>query len=71
MPRYGWETEERIIVPSEIYTRDITDKIFELALKCLSNVVNFFLEFREMSSDLLTMVEQLKGVVEDASRKLG
>lgn len=39
MPRYGWVTEERIIVPSEIYTKDVASKIFELALNCLNNKV--------------------------------
>jgi len=71
MPRYGWETEERIIVPSEIYTRDIASRIFELGLNCLGNVVKFFLEFKDLRSDLLTVVEQLRCIVEDVSRKFG
>jgi len=71
MPRYGWETEERIIMPSEVYTKDVTRELLKLAIGSLSNVINFFCEFKHLPADLSTVVEQLRGVDEDASRKLG
>jgi hypothetical protein len=71
MPRYGWETEERIIMPSEVYTKEVTKELLELAIESLSNVIKFFCEFKDLPADLSTVVEQLRGVVEDASRKLG
>lgn len=70
MPRYGWETEERIIMPSEVYTEDVARELFELAVGSLRNVINFFCEFKDLPADLSTAVDQLRGLVEDASRKL-
>ena len=71
MPRYSWETEEKIIMPSEVYTKEVAKELLELAIESLSNVIKFFCEFKDLPADLSTVVEQLRGVVEDASRKLG
>ncbi|MEA3282805.1 MAG: hypothetical protein U9Q68_09695 [Euryarchaeota archaeon] len=42
MPRYGWETRDRIIKPSEIYDKLKAKEIMDRALKTLDAVYTFF-----------------------------
>ncbi|MBO3769380.1 MAG: HEPN domain-containing protein [Thermoproteota archaeon] len=70
MPRYGWETEDRIIMPSEVYTANVARELLRSAIESLKNVIRFFNEFKGLSEDLSEVVEQLKKVVEDASGKI-
>lgn len=42
MPRYGWETRERIIKPSEIYDQDKSREILERAKTILAAARGFF-----------------------------
>lgn len=71
MSRYGWETEERIIMPSEVYTEEVARMLLKSTMGSLSNTIKFFNEFKNLPPDFLDMVDQLRNVVEDASRKLG
>jgi len=71
MPRYGWETEERIIMPSEVYVEDVAKELLRSTLGGLSSVVKFFNEFKNLPPDLSGMISQLRSVVDDASGKLG
>lgn len=70
MPRYGWEIEDRIIMPSEVYTANVTKELLKSAIESLNNVIGFFNEFKGLPEDLSEVVEQLKKVVEDASGKI-
>jgi len=71
MPRYGWESEERLIMPSEVYVEDVAKELLRSTLGSLSNVLKFFNEFKNLPPDLSGIVSQLRSVVEDASGKLG
>lgn len=70
MPRYGWETEDRIITPSEVYTANVAKELLRSAIEGLNNVVSFFNEFKNLPEDFSEVLEQLKKVVEDASGKI-
>lgn len=61
MPRYGWETRDRIIKPSEIYDELKTKEIMGQALDTLDAVYAFFKS--------LNMIE-LKDVLEEMERCL-
>jgi HEPN domain-containing protein len=52
MPRYSWETEERIIMPSEVYTKEVAKELLELAIESLSNVIKFFCEFKDLPAQI-------------------
>ncbi len=70
MPRYGWETEERIILPSEVYTKEVTKELFNSAIESINYVIKFFNSFKDLPSDLLSVVEELDKVVFDAVKEL-
>ena len=42
MPRYGWETRDRIIKPSEIYDESKAKEIMDRAIETLDAVYTFF-----------------------------
>jgi len=42
MPRYGWETRDRIIKPSEIYSKDKAEEIMERSKARFSSSRGFF-----------------------------
>ena len=42
MPRYGWETRDRIIKPSEIYNEDKAREIMERSKTVLAAARGFF-----------------------------
>lgn len=70
MPRYGWETEERIILPREIYDENLAKMLIRDGLLALKNVSKFFKLF-ELPRDVRTEVEKLNHEVERALKKLG
>jgi len=70
MPRYGWETEERIILPREIYDENLAKMLIRDGLLALKNVSKFFKLF-ELPGDVRTEVEKLNHEVERALKKLG
>ncbi|MEM2742023.1 MAG: hypothetical protein QXG36_05800 [Nitrososphaeria archaeon] len=70
MPRYGWETEERIILPSEVYTKEVAKELFNSAIESINHVIKFFNSFWELPSDLSTAVEELNKVINDAVKEL-
>jgi len=63
MPRYGWETKERIITPDEIYTNDIAavmiKNTFQLLIKCCA-----FYRLREMDGILEVKILEIEEYVE-------
>lgn len=61
MPRYGWETRDRIIKPSEIYDELKAKEIMDRALETLDAVCALFKS--------LNIVE-LEGVLEEMERCL-
>ena len=42
MPRYGWETRDRIIKPSEIYNEEKADEIIRYCIEILNLLSHFF-----------------------------
>ncbi|MCX8189274.1 MAG: HEPN domain-containing protein [Nitrososphaeria archaeon] len=70
MPRYGWETEERIISPSEVYTMEVARELFNSAIESINYVIRFFKSFQELPSDLSTIVEELNKVIDNAVKEL-
>jgi len=62
MPRYGWETKDRIIKPSEIYDELKAKEIMDQALKTLDAVYAFFksLNMVELEDVLVEMERCLK-----------
>ncbi|MCD6144833.1 MAG: hypothetical protein J7J03_00295 [Methanosarcinales archaeon] len=62
MPRYGWETKDRIIKPSEIYDELKAKEIMDQALKTLDAVYAFFksLDMVELEDVLVEMERCLK-----------
>ncbi len=42
MPRYGWETRDRIIKPSEIYNKEKADEIIRYSIEILNLLSHFF-----------------------------
>ena len=62
MPRYGWETKDRIIKPSEIYDELKAKEIMNQALKTLDAVYAFFksLDMVELEDVLVEMERCLK-----------
>lgn len=42
MPRYGWETRDRIIKPSEIYNEEKADEIIRYSIEILNLLSHFF-----------------------------
>ena len=62
MPRYGWETRDRIIKPSEIYDELKAKEIMDRALKTLDAVCSLFksLNMVELEDVLVEMERCLK-----------
>lgn len=62
MPRYGWETRDRIITPDEIYREDIAGVMLENARLVLSKSCEFY-GLREMDEVLSDKVMEIKEYV--------
>lgn len=70
MPRYGWETEERLITPIEIYSGEVALHLLREGLEALNHVAGFFKLFK-LPSHLEGEVERLIEEKSEASGKLG
>lgn len=71
MPRYDWEPEEGIILPSEVYTKEVAKELFNSAIESINGVIKFFNKFQELPSDLSIVVGELNKVVDNAVREIG
>jgi len=59
MPRYGWETRDRIIKPSEVYNEDKAREIMERSKTVLAAASGFFLTIGAGELDeVLKRIEQ-------------
>lgn len=54
MPRYGWETKDRIIKPSEIYNKEKADEIIRYTIEILNLLCQFFKSLKTKEMDKLT-----------------
>jgi HEPN domain-containing protein len=70
MPRYGWETEQEIIPPSEIYRKQLTDILLGNALRTLEAVCEFFKTIPTLPKDLSELVSEVEEEMRGASKKL-
>ena len=61
MPRYGWETRDRIIKPSEIYDESKAKEIVDRSLETLNAVYAFFKSLN---------MDELEDVLEEMERCL-
>lgn len=61
MPRYGWETAERIIPPDEIYKKELVSLLIGHFLRAISAVCQFH---------RLTNVEEIMEVVTDVETEI-
>jgi HEPN domain-containing protein len=61
MPRYGWETTERIIPPNEIYGAELTPLLIDHLLEAMSAVCQFH---------RLGHIQEIEEVVADVEAKL-
>ncbi len=62
MPRYGWETKDRIITPDEIYKKEIASVMLENAMHVLIKSCGFY-RFREMDEVLGDKVKEVEEYV--------
>jgi len=62
MPRYGWETSERIIVPSEVYKKEVAENVLNLAVKTIDSIAKFFEQF-SLPAEMKRILQQLKEVI--------
>ncbi|NJD51534.1 MAG: HEPN domain-containing protein [Candidatus Methanoperedens sp.] len=53
MPRYGWETKDRIIRPSEIYNEEKADEIIRYTVEIMSLLCQFFETLQTKQMDKL------------------
>ncbi len=58
MPRYGWETKERIITPDEIYTNEIASVMIKNAFQLLIKSCEFY-RLRDMDEILATKILEI------------
>jgi len=63
MPRYGWETKDRIITPDEIYKEEISGMMLENAMQQLIKCCVFY-RLREMDEILENEVKGVEEYVE-------
>ena len=59
MPRYGWETRDRIIKPSEIYDELKAKEIIDRSLEILNTIHTFFKSIDMV--ELKDVLEEMKG----------
>ncbi|HEY6585790.1 MAG TPA: hypothetical protein VIY97_01350 [Candidatus Methanoperedens sp.] len=53
MPRYGWETRDRIIKPSEIYNEEKADEIIRYTVEIMNLLCQFFETLQTKQMDKL------------------
>lgn len=53
MPRYGWETKDRIIKPSEIYNEEKADEIIRYTVEIMNLLCQFFETLKTKQMDKL------------------
>lgn len=58
MPRYGWETKDRIIKPSEIYDEEKAEEIVGRSRAVMSSAHDFFVAFG--IADLEAVLERMR-----------
>ena len=58
MPRYGWETKERIITPDEIYTNEIASVMIKNTFQLLIKSCEFY-RLRDMDEILATKILEI------------
>ncbi len=63
MPRYGWETKERIITPDEIYKKESADAMMKNAFQLLIKSCEFY-RVREMDGILAQKIQEIEEYVE-------
>ncbi|MCZ7380287.1 MAG: HEPN domain-containing protein [Candidatus Methanoperedens sp.] len=63
MPRYGWETKERIITPDEIYKKEIATVMMKNAFELLIKSCEFY-RLREMDGILASKIQEIEDYVE-------
>ena len=63
MPRYGWETKERIITPDEIYKKEIADVMMKNAFQMLIKSCEFY-RVRDMDEILSSKIQEIEEYVE-------
>lgn len=63
MPRYGWETKDRIITPDEIYKKDIAALMLENAMQMLIKSCVFYRQ-RELDEMLDSKIREVEDYVE-------
>jgi hypothetical protein len=63
MPRYGWETRDRIITPDEIYKEEISKMMFENASQILIKCCEFY-RLRELDEILENEVREVEKYIE-------
>jgi len=67
MPRYGWETTERIIPPNEIYNEELAPFLVDHFLDAMSAVCQFHRsnnvrEIIEVVTDVESKIEEFRGL---------
>ncbi len=62
MPRYGWETKERIITPDEIYTNEIASVMIKNAFQLVIKSCEFY-RLRDMDEILATKILEIEEYV--------
>ncbi len=62
MPRYGWETKDRIITPDEIYKKEIVGVMLKSAMMMLVKSCEFY-RLREMDEILGDKVKEVEEYV--------
>jgi len=63
MPRYGWETKERIITPDEIYKKEISEVMMKNAFELLIKSCEFY-RLRDMDEILASKIQEIEEYVE-------
>lgn len=62
MPRYGWETKERIITPDEIYKKEIATVMMKNAFQLLIKSCEFY-RLRDMDGILASKIQEIEEYV--------
>ncbi len=63
MPRYGWETKERIITPDEIYKKEIATVMMKNAFQLFIKGCEFY-RLRDMDGILSSKIQEIEEYVE-------
>ncbi len=63
MPRYGWETKERIITPDEIYKKEIATVMMKNAFELLIKSCEFY-RLRDMDGILASKIQEIEEYAE-------